>query len=421
MVVLVVLGAAAGDTMARASVSWHKIRRPAPASRVVLGSSYAQVRRVHGVLASGEYVLLSTTVATVPTAFPSTGWIVVNDRLATTTALDPSCDAVALGPPWVLMRCPQSSEPYGPYDVELYSLADGTRHAVTLSPGMPYCSSPPLDSEVDCAADAVGAYWIEWVGSSYHHLPTQVVYFQNIETGELRSDPTNATTFADLNSPALAHKTCPGVRLMRDLDSGYGTRWGSLTPYGQFALVTATNSAVLERCGTQMRRRLPPGSDGYSSALASTDRAIMWQADPGQLSGLFLPSLQRFTLPLASAIVKPPGAPKALPVGIELTSSALYVTEDGTLWRTPSPAALPQNTSRPTLTRSGDTLTCRRGGWRNAERFSYAWRVDGIAHKGVRTTLPPGKANIRRTASCSATASNAAGTTTAWSARLRVR
>jgi hypothetical protein len=422
LVVLVALGAAAGDALARAGVV-HKPRRLAPASRVVLGSSFERVRGIYGVLESGEYLLVSTTVSTVPTVFTNTGWIVVNRRLGTTTALDPSCDAVALGPPWVLMRCPESAGQYGPYDVELYSLADGTRHVVTLSPGMPYCSSPPLDSEVDCSAVAVGADWIEWVGSSYHHLPTQVVYFQNVETGELRKDPTDATTFADLNSPALAHRTCRGVRLMRDLDSGYGMRWGSLTAYGRFALVTGTNGvAVLERCGTHMRRQLPPGSDGYSSALASTDSAIMWQADPSELSGLFLPSLQRFVIALPSAIVKPPGASEALPVGIELTSSALYVSDgwDGARWRTASPAALPLNTSRPSLTRSGDTLTCRRGRWRNAEHFSYAWRVNGIGHKDAKTTLALGKANKRRRASCSVTASNAAGTTTAWSARRRV-
>ena len=54
-----------------------------------------------------------------------------------------------------------------------------------------------------------------WVGTSYHHAPTEV-YFQNIQTGELRGDPTNATTFADLNSPALAQTTCPGVQVMRN-------------------------------------------------------------------------------------------------------------------------------------------------------------------------------------------------------------
>jgi hypothetical protein len=421
IVVLVVLGAAAGATSARASVVSHTPRRLAPASRVVLGSSFEPVRGIYEVLESGEYMLLSTTA---PTVFMNTGWIVINNRLGTRTALDPSCGVVALGPPWVLMTCPQSSDPSGPYDVELYSLTDGTSHVVTLSPGMPYCSSPPFDSEVACSPEAVGGDWIEWVGSSYHHLPTQVVYFQNIETGELRSDPSDATTFADLNSPTLAHKTCPGVRLMRDFDTGYGTRWGSLTPYGDFALVSGTYGiSVLERCGTHMRQQLPPGSDQYSSALASTESAILWQADPRQLSGLFLPSLQRFTIPLPSAIVKPSAAPEALPVGIELTSSALYVTDgwDGGRWRAATPAALPVNTSRPSLTRSGDTLTCRRGRWRNAGRFSYAWRINGIGHKGAKTTLAPGSANKPRIASCSVTASNAVGTTAAWSDRLRVR
>jgi hypothetical protein len=68
-------------------------------------------------------------------------WNVINDQTGTTTSLDPQCVPKELAPPWVLMRCP----PYGPDDAELYSLADGTRQTVTLSPGMPYCSSPPFD------------------------------------------------------------------------------------------------------------------------------------------------------------------------------------------------------------------------------------------------------------------------------------
>ena len=52
----------------------------------------------------------------------------------------------------------------------------------------------------------------------------------------------------------------------------------------------------------------------------------MWQAVPSHLSGLFLPSLQTFTIPLPSAIVKPPGSPQEVPVfGLTLTSHALYV------------------------------------------------------------------------------------------------
>jgi hypothetical protein len=390
-----------------------------------LTSSFRPLRAGVGkVFASGDYLL-----STIPNGFYPHGLAPIdsNDRLGTTTALDPSCDADALGPPWVLMSCPQSSDPYGPYEVELYSFADGTRQTVTLSPGMPYCSSPPYDPEVSCSADAVGADWIEWVAGSYHDLPTEV-YFQNIQTGELRGDPTSAKTFADLNSPGLAHTTCPGVRLMpNNLDTVYdgGTAWGSLTLYGQFALAVADNGAFLERCGTNTRRLLTSGSTDYSSALASNAGAIVWQAVPNHLSGLFLPSLQTFTIPLPSAIVKRPGSPQDTPVSaLGLTSGALYVEDGwaGTLWRTASPSALPVNTSRPTLTRSASTLTCRRGSWRNADRFSYAWRVNGTAKKGaIKPRLTVGKARKRRSVSCSVTASDATGTTTASSAQLHVR
>jgi hypothetical protein len=407
-----------------AATSSYRSAGVAPASQVVLGSSFRPIRAgVEKMFPSGDYLL-----STIPNSFYPHGLapVVINDRLGTTTALDPSCDADALGPPWVLMSCPQSSDPYGPYDVELYSLADGTRKTVTLSPGMPYCSSPPYDSQVLCSAEAVGAHWIEWVAGSYHHLPTEV-YFQNIQTGELRGDPTNATTFADLNSSGLAHTTCPGVRLMpNNLDSVYdgGTAWGSLTPYGQFALAVADNGAFLERCGTNMRRLLTSGSTDYSSALASNAGAIVWQAVPNHLSGLFLPSLQTFTIPLPSAIVKRPGSSEDTPVSaLGLTSGALYVGDGwaGTVWRTASPTELPLNRSRPELTRSGNTLTCRRGSWRNAVAFSYAWRVNGVAKKDAKPTRAVSKARQRRSVSCSVTASNAAGKTTAASSQLHVR
>lgn len=320
------------------------------------------------------------------------------------------------------MNCPQASDPSG-YDLELYSLADGTRQTVTLSPGMPYCSSPPVDSEVSCSADAVGAYWIEWVASSYHHAPTEV-YFQNIQTGELRSDPTDATTFADLNSPALAHPTCPGVQVMRngsyEVFEGNGvTAWGSLTPYGQFALAVTDHGAFLERCGTHMRRLLTAGPTDYSPE--SSGSAIVWQATPSRLTGLFLPSLQTFTIPLPSAVVASQ-AGYGQGFALALTSGALYLHESGgTLWRTASPIALPANTSRPTLTRLGNTMTCRRGSWLNADHFSYLWRVNRTTENDAKPTLALDKGSKRRNVSCGVTASNAVGTTTASSAQLHVR
>lgn len=418
MLVFVVLAAVAGGTSARASVVGHQARQRPPASKVVLGSSFQAMSGVTGVAASGDYLLLSTTMNT---GFVNTGWTVINQRTGATRALDPACHIDALGPPWALMGCPMTSDPSGPYDAVLYSLVDGIRQTVTPSPGVPQCQWPPNEyAEISCAAgpDGVGTYWIRWDASCYNCAITS--YFQNIQTGELRGDPTNATTFADLNSPTLAQETCPGVRLM----PAYPGPWGSLTYDGQFALVTGGEVNVfLKRCGARMQRRLIDEGSA-SSGIAWNADAVVWQAETSQLNGLFLPSLQSFTIPLPSAIVKPPGAGEAVGVGsLELSSDALYLSGgwDGTIWRTASPTALPLNTSQPSLTWSGSTLTCKRGSWREADRFSYAWVVNGVARKGSRRTLAMARARKPRRVSCNVTASNADGTTTASSAQLRVR
>jgi hypothetical protein len=314
--------------------------------------------------------------------------------------------------------CPAASDPSGPFDVELYSLVDGTHQAVTPSAGVPQCPWPPDEFlERRCASepDGVGADWIRWDATCYNCGDTY--FFQNIKTGEVRNDPTNATTFADLNSPALARRTCPGVRLIRDFSNPAGVRWGALTPYGRWALVSGHgNSVFLERCGTQMRRRLVAG---FSSLVASNGGAIVWQAQASHLSGLFLPSLQRFTIPLPSAIAK-----HGMVSPLELGSGGIYMRDAsyyGKFWRTASPTALPLNTSRPSVTHSARTLTCRRGSWRHADRFSYAWRVNGITRTRANPTLAVGEPGEPRSASCSVTASNALGATTAASPQLSVR
>jgi hypothetical protein len=203
---------------------------------------------------------------------------------------------------------------------------------------------------------------------------------------------------------------------MRNPDPVYAMGWGPLTLDGQFALVTAPTTVFFsKRCGTHMRRRLASGTTVVSYGLASNTGAIVWQAVASRLNGLFLPSLQTFTIPLPSAI-----GPVAT---LGLTSNALYASrfENGVVWRSASPTVLPFNTSRPTITRSRRTLSCGRGRWRDADRFSYAWHVNGIANEAAKPRLALGKGRKRRRVSCSVTASNAMGATTASSAQLRVR
>jgi hypothetical protein len=128
MLVFAVLGAATGGTLARAGVVGHKPTRLAPASQVVMRGSFQRIKGVYSVLASGDYLLLSTAVPTLSAGFVNTGWTVINNRLGTTTALDPQCRVLVFGPPWVLMSCLPISNPS---DVELYPLADGSRQTVT--------------------------------------------------------------------------------------------------------------------------------------------------------------------------------------------------------------------------------------------------------------------------------------------------
>jgi hypothetical protein len=375
-----------------------------------LRSSFRKIRPdVAQTFASGDYV--------VSTHFSAAGeakyGIVFNDRLGTTVRLDPRCLVEALGPPWVVMTCPPHD------DQELYSLVDGTRQTVTPNP----LSCPPAPDQADCGAEAVGSDWIEWYWGAYHYPTT--FHFQNIQTGEFRGDPTNATTFPDLNSPSLAETTCPGVRLIRrDPDGAYANPWGGLTYEGQFALATTDAGRVfLERCGTHMRRLLPNGWSECctGSDLASNATVIVWQSALSRLSGLFLPSLQKFTMPLPSAVVAWEER-EAGTLLFALNSDALYVTEyGGALWRTASPAALPRNVSGPRVTHSGTTLTCVRGSWLNAAKFSFGWWVNGRKAKATKSRLVLARSPARRSVNCSVIASNPTGSTTASSALQYLR
>lgn len=89
-----------------------------------------------------------------------------------------------------------------------------------------------------------------------------------------------------------------------------------------------------------------------------------------------------------------------------------------------SAAARPHNTTRPRITRSGRTLTCRRGSWSGKPtHFSYRWRIGGgrygRASAHARYTI--GAKARGKTVSCSVTARNAAGSATASSKPFRVR
>jgi hypothetical protein len=85
-----------------------------------------------------------------------------------------------------------------------------------------------------------------------------------------------------------------------------------------------------------------------------------------------------------------------------------------------APAA-PANVKAPRVTRLGNRLVCRAGSWSNdPSSYAYGWLVDG--ESGARDrTLRVTRRLRGRSVQCSVTASNAGGSATAVSRRLRIR
>jgi hypothetical protein len=110
--------------------------------------------------------------------------------------------APVLGNSWLLADC-------GHGRVDLYSPAGGSWQAVTVVAACRNFKS----SAGGCIPLAVGSDWIEFDKQSYRRGDRFI--FQNINTGVVERDPTNATTLPDLDSPVLAQRVCTPLRVPR--------------------------------------------------------------------------------------------------------------------------------------------------------------------------------------------------------------
>ena len=151
----------------------------------------------------------------------------------------------------------------------VYGVSTGTWKAFAAPAGY---SGPNLEQDVTPVA--VGTYWIEYfskfcdpTGIS-HECGNQTYFFQHIDTGKFRSDPTTATTLADPNLVDLTRQLCAPLRVPeRDTSGGFeaGASFkiqgapGAVTLAGSFALVQEPhNSFYLERCGTRLHQVVQP-------------------------------------------------------------------------------------------------------------------------------------------------------------------
>jgi hypothetical protein len=212
-----------------------------------------------------------------------------------------------LGGSWLLADCSRGR-------VDLFSPAAGQWRAVTVAPACRNFRS----TAGGCVPIDVGTDWIEYDKQS-DRLGDRFI-FQNIASGAVRRDPRNQRTVANLDSAALARHVCAPLRVPRH---------GTLTFDGHFAVADGPLGTFLECCGTPLHRRLP------SNDIALAPGALIAIGKPTDaLSGIFLPSLRRFS------IVPPPGRPDM--IGVDLSLRHIYVdalARSGTynVWSAPAP------------------------------------------------------------------------------------
>jgi hypothetical protein len=198
-------------------------------------------------------------------------------------------EARALGAPSILFFCGHGER--------VYNIVTRKWRPVPCSNSR--CAGP---QGAEVVREAVGARWVEydqqWPGPctpDYHNTcgPIEPV-FVNIRTGGVRrSWPKSPTTILDLDSPTLARRLCTPLRVPAP---------GSLTMEGQFAVITAGNGSYLQRCGSHRHTVLssPGGASVSGGGLWANEHAVFWAVESsggwkGQLAGILLPSLRRFT------------------------------------------------------------------------------------------------------------------------------
>jgi hypothetical protein len=164
-----------------------------------------------------------------------------------------------------------------------------------------------------CTIVGVGRYWIQLL--AFKSPDSSVTYLlQNIQNGAVVSSssvkPGGRTGF-DLDARSGTKRLCSPLRYPKAWNAQtHSWQPGWLNFYGRVALVAGSapsfgrsSFAYLQRCGSRRRIKLRPGAPLVSSdALSGSENEIVWKSSERVISGVRLPSLQRFRVPLPTVV-----------------------------------------------------------------------------------------------------------------------
>jgi hypothetical protein len=271
----------------------------------------------------------------------------IDERTNAQTSITPppGCVALTIGGPWIAANCGLGSRT--PLDIAprpaLYSISAGTWTSVALAPSIAaFCANAE-----NCGIRSVGRHWLGIYEQSFGG--SQIV-FQNLTSGQVRPDPTAATTLPDLDAATLAQTVCSPLRVPPSTEVGHDPTPGSLIFAGRFAVATTSSlpsTTYVRRCGSRSRTfvcHCNPGMVGNLRSVAINAHVVIWVPPTPEgaplgtavthLDGMYLPDRQRFIIPL------PPAARGRGSEALLLTSRSLYIqnSSDGSrLFRARSP------------------------------------------------------------------------------------
>lgn len=287
---------------------------------------------VSGLMVSGRYVGFTQTTSTRKRT--TQRFVLLDDRTGKriATPAPASCNAGIVGAPWVGLYCANPSP-----SSQLFELYNIRTHKVRRLPCDAVCQSTYYFTNLL----AVGSRWVavqvephESCGDGIHSTCGPTTYmFYNIATGRRRAPPMGSRTITDLNSPTLTRQICQPLQKPAGSDSTVFPP--PLTFYGSFAVAQAQNGIYVERCGSRLHMPLVAGR--YAGSLLAHTQAVAFCPDTQQQwSGIFLPSLRRFTFTV----------PVGPPCGVTVLATRHIYTEAGPqqrLWSAAFPATPPRS------------------------------------------------------------------------------
>jgi hypothetical protein len=253
-----------------------------------------------GILAESRYVFFDYAGRGYVGAPPDPVGTVLDVRTGrrAPVSLQPGCPPETfMGGPWLVFSC--YTQQAGNY-LELYGLASGRWRTVPIDQG--------------ASAVAAGRYWLELVSCPGGEHCLQMRGFQNIQTGEVRADPTSSTTFTDLNSSGLTRKICKPLHVPTvSADYERANNYQDISFFGPYAVSypfgtrQGWGGGYVQRCGSHSQR--PGGAIANSHLVVlpsqSAGNCIRPEppapACPRTLDGVFLANGARFTIPIPAA------------------------------------------------------------------------------------------------------------------------